>query len=249
MMLLAPLAACTAPSKPAPPKISWGFSQLSIGAPRSGVFSGDSAKFIYKASGVPVGGHIVLQKAALSGGGIRWSKVSELQVSPLGSGTIIRPPFGRNTYRLAVLDSKGKARTAAVHGLDVYKDFSLSELTSRPVQKIVESSGFFFDYVFTAEVVFENTSCRTIWVDLFNKATNAARKIEVSETIGGKLKRTTTVIDENSSGNAVRLLFGKTGHALSLGQDLDLHILDNNLFSTRVYGNGSAWCLTDTGEF
>jgi hypothetical protein len=248
IVVLAPVAACTAPPKPAPPKISWGFSGLSKSL-GSGVFAGQSANFNYRASGVPRGGHIVLQKGALSGGGIRWSRVSELQVSPLGSGTILRPPFGRNTYRLAVLDSKGKALTGVAHGLDVYKSFTLSELTSRAEQQVAGSGGFIFKYIFTAAVVFENTSCRTIFVDVFNKDSNSPRKIELAEAISGKSKTTTYNITANPSGNGVRLLFGKPGRTLSLGQDFDLHVLDNANYPTRVYGNGDAFCLTDTGEF
>ncbi|MCW2547951.1 MAG: hypothetical protein JWN96_2411 [Mycobacterium sp.] len=245
MLLLTPLVSC---GPPPPPKISAAFGKLTYAAPGPGIGSGQNANFTYKASGVPSGGSIFLQKASLSGATIRWSNVSQLDVIPLGSGTIIRPAFGRNAYRVGVFDAHGKGLTSAPLALDVYKRFTFAELTTRPVQTVKFGSGLDFKYVFQAEIFLENTSCRALGaLDLFNNS-STPRKFEFAQTIKGKTTSHISVLDANPTHNIVNSLF-YYGQSITPGEDLDLHILDNDIYGSNVYGNGSATCLTDTGEF
>jgi hypothetical protein len=249
LLVLAPLAACTAPPPPKPPKVSWAFGKLQFAAPSAGITQGADAKFTYTASGVPKGGHIVLQKGTLSGGAIRWSKVSELQVSPVGSATIVQPPFGRNSFRLAVLDSKGKTLTSASHGLDVYRKFTFSQLTTRPEQTTTFTNGVPFKYVFKAEIFLENTSCGALTsVQLFNRSPRS-REFEVTRIVGGKPKSEITVLQANPGFAFSNILYSNKSLLITPGTDLDLRILDNDIYGSNVYGNGTALCLTDSGSF
>jgi hypothetical protein len=56
------------------------------------------------------------------------------------------------------------------------------------------------------------------------------------------------VLEANPTRNNIRTLF-YDGQSITPGEDLDLHVLDNDIYGSTVYGNGSAMCLTDTGEF
>jgi hypothetical protein len=245
MLLLTPLVSC---GPPPPPKISAAFGKLTYAAPGPGLDSGQNATFTYKASGVPSGGSIFLQKAAISGATIRWSNVSQLDVLPVGSGTIIRPPFGRDTYRLGVFDAHGKGLTSAPLTVDVYKDFTFAQLTTRREQTVNTGGGFAFKYVFQAEIVLENTSCRALGaLELFNNS-SIPRKFEFAQTIKGKRTSDISVLEANPTRNNIRSLF-YYGQSITPGEDLDFHVLDNDIYGSNVYGNGSATCLTDTGEF
>ena len=245
VLLLSPLAACGTP--PAKPKISAAFGNTLLTSP-AGIFAGTNANFTYRASGIPRGGSIFLQKASLSGTAIKWSNVSQLDVQPLGSGTIIRAPFGRNTYRLGVFDAHGKGLTSAPLPLDVYKAFTFSELTTRKEQTLEYAPGKTFPYVFQAEIFIENTSCRVLGkVSVFNNSA-LARRFEFAQTIKGKTKSSIFTILGNPNKDGPQFLF-KTGQLLTLGEDLDLHILDNDRYGGNVYADGGALCLTDTGGF
>jgi hypothetical protein len=247
VLLLSPLAACT--PTPAPPKITAAFGKLTFPAPEPGAAIGDSPGFTYKASGVPRGGSIFLQKASISGSAVKWSNVMQLNVSPLAAATIIRPPFGRNTYRVGIFDAHGKGLTSALLPLDVYEFFTFNELTARPIELLVYAPNKNFPYVFQDAISFDDTSCRNLGpLNVFNDS-DVPRRFEFSQTVAGKAKSVIFPIGQNPHRSGHNVLFA-AGQPLTLGENFDLQILDNAADGSNVFGgNGSADCLTDTGSF
>lgn len=243
-VLAATATACTVPPSPT---ITWGFTNLPLAAPAPGVFAGDNASLTYTASNVPAGGQILLQKAGISNGALKWSNIEPLNRVHVGVATLPRPPLGRNTYRLAVTDAKGKLVASANHTLDVYDEFTFSQLTDRQEHTVLIPLGgggtFPFKYVFQAEIFIEHTSCRMLnEVQLYTNG-NLGRTLRVSDTVAGKTKVEDLLADANGSISSI------TGHPLTIGEDLDLLVLDNNTLGDTAYGNGKATCFTDTGEF
>jgi hypothetical protein len=247
ILLLSPLVACT---PPAPPKITAAFGQPVLPAPGAGILAGENADFTYRASGVPSGGRIFLQKASLSGATVRWSNVSQLNVKALGTGTIIRPPFGVSTYRLGIFDAHGKGLASAPLPLNVYKGFSYSDLTKRNEETLNYGQGKTFNWVFQGTIDIDNTSCRLLApLQIFNSAFRAGQ-FEFTQTINGKTTTATTAIAANNfEANPPQTLFPNS-QLLTLGEEFVLHIVDSQPNSTAIYGgNGLALCLTDTGSF
>jgi hypothetical protein len=236
--------ACTSPAPK--PKIAWNFTDLTYQGAFAGASAGGDATFTYVASHVPAGDSILLQKASVSGGQLKWRTVSDLQVAPVGTSTVIRPPLGRNAYRIAVVDGKSRVLASAPHNLDVYKSFTFAELTTRPIQTVKLGNGLDFTYVFQAEIFLEHTSCRSLGeVDLFNKGTGA-RQFRVTDTVGNATASRTSAVPA-STGSNIDAVFVR--RSVTVGEDLDLHILNNATLGTTIYGNGSATCFTDTGTF
>jgi hypothetical protein len=233
------------PTPPPAAKADFSFEALTLKAPGAGINFFENASISYSASNVPKDATIVLQLETITGKAISWTAALNLPRQPLGRGVLQRPPFGRDTYRIAVLDHAGKVLTAKAHTLDVYEHFSLGLLTNRPRQftpfpKFPNEPPF--RYYFQDAIHFPRTSCRTLnEMEIYNKDVSSRLFQVVERQPGGKTRTENHIIDPGVT------LFG-TG-PIQPGDDLDLHVADNDDFGLTMFVQGNAVCFTGNGNY
>jgi hypothetical protein len=240
VILLATVSAGACTVAPPPVKVSWNFQALSLPSPGAGIDAGDNAKFLYAVSNVPRGARVEIQRGVTSKSATTWTKVVDLAIQPLASGTLVKPPFGRNSYRVAVLDAHKKLLASATHTLDVYLPFTLGLLANRPLQT-VSFDMTTFAYYFQAEIDFARTSCRQLTgLTMLNKGT-ASRSLQVTLANSPALTYTYGL----SGGN----IFEAKPLATIPGQELDLQVLNNATLGNTMYVRGNAVCFTGNGNY
>jgi hypothetical protein len=241
-------AACAAPAPAA--KVSYRFDDLTFPTTGPGIKAGENAALIYSASNVPSGGKLVIQRGTTSGKSTKWATVLNLPRQSLGRATLTTPLFGRNTYRIAALDKAGKLLASAAHTLDVYHQVLFSDMIGQPERRQpIGSTGASFDYDFRGEVYVGNTTCRLITdIEAYN-AGPSDRVLTVSHRLKDNFSTPMRSLVPVTQGRNLTNLYYPKGLPLTIGEDFDVNILDNDLYGATVYAQGAALCFTANGQF
>ena len=233
-------AACTVASPMT--KVNSAWVGLTLGTPGGGINAGEFATLLYTSSNAPKGAVAVLQQGIKSGNAISWVQrgVPTKDVNGIMS---VQAPFGRDLYRIAIKDARGKVLASAMHSIDVYRLFTLGALAGRPTQTAtVAAGGAKFIYYFQDQIGFARSSCRQLTdMKLYNSG-STTRQLTITHTIG-KRSSTQTV----SVAPLGQVKFGPV--AATPGESLVLRIDNNNTLGSTLKVFGEAYCFTANGRY